>query len=232
MEVGRDYRDLSWYYYLTSIQVATHLAGLDICVSPPSRSRLTFTRVPETAYRVHPGPIWNPSMYHYVCLTSIHVLPHLYPCPKYLVPPPSMYHLTSIQVQKFFFNCHPYRGSPPFRPHLNLLDLCLISIQVLSHLTTSSKNLVSPSSRWRPTSIQIVITIFHLHSGPIPNPYRSQDVHLKPIHVLPHLHPGPMSIVSPPYMQSFTSNQYIVFASHLQPGPNCCNWPPSSSPFT
>ena len=113
----------------------------------------------------------------------------------------------------------------------NWLDLCLISIQVLSHLKTDSKILVSPSSRWRLNSIQIVITISQLHSDPISNPYRSQDVHLKSIHVLPHLHPGLMFIVSPPSM-SFTSIQYNIFISHPQPGPNFCNSPPSSPPFT
>ena len=82
-------------------------------------------RVPKTASRVHPGPIWNPSRCHYVYLTSIRVLPHLHPCPKYLVPPPSMCDLTSSQVPKFFFNHHPYRGSPPFRPHLNSMQVAI-----------------------------------------------------------------------------------------------------------
>ena len=105
-------------------------------------------RVLKTASRVH--WIWNPSSFHYMCLTSIHVLPHLHPCPKYLVPPPSMYHVTSIQLQKFFFNHHPYRGSPPFRPHLN-------SMQVAIWL--------SPPPMSRPISTQAPRFTCHLHPG-------------------------------------------------------------------
>ena len=60
----------------------------DMNVSPPSRSRLTFMRVPKTASRVHPGPIWNPSRYHYVCHVC-HRYFHSCPAsPASMSPPP------------------------------------------------------------------------------------------------------------------------------------------------
>ena len=76
----------------------------------------------------------------------------------------------------------------------NLLDV--------SHLHPGA---ISPEN-WFQNSCLTFIQVtsqFHtnqLHSDPISNPYRSQDVHLKSIHVLPHLHPGRMIIVSPPSM--------------------------------
>ena len=92
---------------------------LDINVSHLSRSRLTFMPVLKTASLVHPGPIWNPSRYHYVCLTSIHDLPHLHPCP------PSMHRFTSIHVPKFFM-LQPGHDVGISHPSIS----CLTSIQV------------------------------------------------------------------------------------------------------
>ena len=166
--------------------------------------------------------MWPASRSQCPCITHIYApSTSQYSCcllPRSVSTPPSYENCMSVPSRH-----HPNQS--------NLLDLCLVSIQVLSHLKTGSKILVSPSSRWHLNSIQIVITISQLHSDPFSNPYRSQDVHLKPIHVLPHLHPGLMFIVSPPSM-SFTSIQYNIFISHPQPGPNFCNSPPSSPPFT
>ena len=228
--------------YLASIQVVSHLnPGLYICVPSSSRRRLSYNQVTKIASLFHPGNISNQSKSQDVRLTSLRVLRDQHRGPNVLVSPPSMHHQRpNIRAACYLglYHLHPVlKTACQFHPGItpnqsNLLDLCLISIQVLSHLKTGSKILVSPSSRWRFNSIQIVITISQLHSDPISNPYRSQDVHLKCIHVLPHLHPGRMIIVSPPSMQSFTSIQYNIFASHPQSGPNSCNSPPTSSPFT
>ena len=162
-------------------------------------------------------------------LTSLKVLRDQHRGPNVLVSPPSMHHqCPNIRAACYLglYHLHPVlKTACQFHPGItpnqsNLLDVCLISIQVLSHLKTGSKILVSPSFRLRLNSIQIVITLSQLHADPISNPYRSQDVHFKSIHVLPHLHPGRMIIVSPPSMQSFTSIQCNIFASHPPPTPH------------
>ena len=187
-------------------------------------------RVLKTASRVHWGPIWNPSRYHYACLTCIHVLPHLHPCPKYLVPPPPMYHVTSIQLQKFFFNHHPYRGSPPFRPHLNSMQVAIwfspppmsrpistqaprftSSIPVVMQLNPESHIFVSSQPSLWLTPMQIPGNASQSHPGPI-----SQG----------HLHMK--MYVSPPYMSFLTSHShdYCLTPTPLHPHPPHPHHPP------
>ena len=145
MEVDLDYRDLAWYYYLTSIQVATHLnAGLDICVSPPSRSRLTPIQVPWLAFQPHPvasqfqpGPISTPSRSLDGCLTSIHVPAHLHSVSYICIPPPSTSCLTSTQVLIFASHLHPCCVSSPGG---EMRDLQLSSI----HVPSMDKSLNNP----------------------------------------------------------------------------------------
>ena len=216
-------------------QVVTHLnPGLYICVPSSSRWLLSSNQVTKIASLFHPGNISNQHKSQDVRLTSLQVLRVLYHLHLCTINVPIFVLLatyvciTSIPVLKTACQFHP--GITLNQS--NLLHLCLISIQVLYHQKTDSKILVSPSSRWRLNSIQIVITISQLHSDLISNPYRSRDVHLTSIHVLPHLHPARIIIVSPPSIQSFTSIQYNIFASHPQPGPNFCNSPPPSPPFT
>ena len=180
-------------------------------------------RVPKTASRVHPGPIWNPSRCHYVYLTSIRVLPHLHPCPKYLVPPPSMCDLTSNQVPKFFFNHHPYRGSPPFRPHLNSMQVAIWSPPPppppiynihpfhVSHPSMPRELLLS-SILVPPLRIQVSRSVSQPNPGPIslsslniciPSPprtrltqFRSHFTSINIIVIVYQLHPIEMSLPS------------------------------------
>ena len=176
-------------------------------------------------------------------LTSLQVLRDQHRGPNVLVSPPSMHHQRpNIRAACYLGLYHLHsvlKTACQFHPGItpnqsNLLDLCLISIQVLSHLKTGSKILVSPSSRWQLNPIQIVIAISQLHSDQISNPYKSQDVHLNPsmsclactqvAGLLSHLHP---CRVSPPFNTIYshlTPNQVPIFVIHLHPvrlSPKC-----------
>ena len=183
--------------HLAFIQVVSHLnPGLYICVPSSSRWRLSSNQVRKNASLFHPDKISNQSKSQDVHLASLQVLCDQHRGPNVLVSPPSMHHQRpNIRAACYLglYHLHPVlKTACQFHPGItpnqsNLLDLCLISIQVLSHLKTGSKILVSPSSRWHLNSIQIVITISQLHSDPISNPYRSQDVCLTSIQVLSQL---------------------------------------------
>ena len=124
--------------------------------------------------------------------------------------------ITSIPVLKTACQFHPGTTSN----QSNFLDSCLTSIQILFCLKMDSKFLATPSSRWHLNSSQVTNIISQLHSGPISNPYKPQDVCLKSIQVLTHLHPGPNIFVSPPSTYNFSFIQVTMFASQTM---SCLN---------
>ena len=141
-------------------------------------------RVLKTVSLVHPGPIWNPSRYHYVCLTSIHVLPHLHPCPphphplhapfhihpcpkilQFMLQPghdvgishPSISCLTSIQVKRIAPQLHP--SSTATYPGLKMC----VSTQSRPHRTAKTQYLHFISTQDWINAIQITfyLNLYH-----------------------------------------------------------------------
>ena len=110
----------SWWH-LTSIQVhKLHFSstqapsqahpGLEMYVSPPSRSAKLHLRFKQPPSQTHPG--------FKICLNSMQVLSHLNPDSNILASLPSMYSLTSIRVARFTSQFHPAVDiyvSPPSR---------------------------------------------------------------------------------------------------------------------
>ena len=88
----------------------------DICISPPSRWRITSIKFPKFASQLHPGPISKPSRSQDVCLTPIQALSQIYPSYRILVSPSSKYRLASIQVPIFIFHLPP--GANIYVSHL------------------------------------------------------------------------------------------------------------------
>ena len=137
----------SWEEHLNSIQITslTHL-GLQMCISPPSRSRLTSVQIPIFVSRLHTGRIsppfrsWRlhlsfiqvpshpPSMSGDMCLTSVHFMSHFHSSHQNCTAAPSR--LTSIQAPGFVFHLQPVVSRSqefhfisiqlPFQPHTHL----------------------------------------------------------------------------------------------------------------
>ena len=226
----------------------------DINVSHSSRSQLISIQVSIYASHLHPGhvsPSCRSRKLHLVSIqvqsethpgiiTSIHVLPHLHPCPENLVPPPSMYHLTSIQVQKFFSSCHPYRGSPPL--HLNSMQvtiwfatpptsrpMCTEAPRFTCHLHPGRAATQSRIPHFCLITIQFMS---NPNAGPgkcisVPSrshiswPSTSKHIRLTSIQVIPYLtfprllsHPPPCTVSH----RSVSPNSSIHVASHFKPG--------------
>ena len=202
----------------------------DINVSHPSRSQLISMQVSIYASHLHPGhvsPSCGSRKLHLVsiqvqsethpgiimCLTSIHVLPHLHPCP------PSMHRFTSIHVPKFFNSCcsqvmmlastiHPFHVSHPSRSRELLLSSILVPplhIQVSRCVSQPNPgatalprlNICTPSPprtrltqfRKHFTSIYITIIVYHLHPIEVSLQSRSCLTWIQVPRYLCNLHP-------------------------------------------
>ena len=137
------------------------------------------------------------------------VLSHLYPGPKILVSPTSMYRLTSIQVPRFHQGPN-IRASPPSRS-------CLTSIQGTSHLHPNIKNCISAPSH----PIQVSKCAFHLNPGLILHTSMSREFYmhldscLQSINSTHRPNPGLFIFNSPPFIYCLISILAHVFASHL-----------------
>ena len=107
----------SWEEHLNSIQITslTHL-GLQMCISPPSRSRLTSVQIPIFVSRLHTGRISPPFRSWRLHLSFIQVPSHPHPCLEICVQPLSISCLISIQVTRAASLLHPGPASPPSRP--------------------------------------------------------------------------------------------------------------------
>ena len=220
---------------LNSFIVLSH-PGLKMCVSTKSRSHLILIQVSRFASHLPQVPWFH--------LLSIHVASYLNPDPYVCVFSPSMWRLTSIQAPKIASH---FRISIPTTPS-RIQDMCLISIQVLSHLDPGPKILVSPPYMCCLNPIQVHIvtshlpqTVSQLHPGPdihVSPQSRSRftsaqiwrcTVHLYQCPVSPptrpftkvafHLNPCPDSCISPPSGWRITSIKFPKFASQLHPGP-------------
>ena len=98
------------YQSLSFIQVVSHLnPGPYICISLPSRGRLTSIHVRKNAAQLHPGPISNP----YWSASS-----------------PSRSCLTCIQVKRFLYHRDPCTVSPPPKSHITFCPFTRCAPQV------------------------------------------------------------------------------------------------------
>ena len=195
-----------------SIQTMSQLnTGPYICVSPPFRWCLISIQIHKIASQLHPSTISNPCKFQHVCLTSTQVpkiasqphpgIIHIYKHPgfKMFISPPFRLHLSPIQVIRFSSQLHqddvsapsrscrlnfsPIRG--PILMQFKSQDLCRTFIQILHHLHSSPKILVSPPSRHHlnykhshltftlATSIQVPIFTPHHNPGHVSPQSRS-----------------------------------------------------------
>ena len=119
----------------------------------------------------------------------------------------------------FVSHLHPCDVSPPSSSpksqlHISILttpsriqDMCLTSIQVLSHLDPGPKILVSPPYMYFLNPIQVHIVTSHLPPDSVSTPSRSWYSCVTSIQVTPHLHPGLKMYGRPLSMPCLTSNQ-------------------------
>ena len=103
------------------------------------------------------APFSSPSKPQDSCLTYIHVMSHLNPCPDIYDSLPSRWRLSSIQVPKIACQFHPLTISNPF--------------QTSRCASYPNQGPVSPPSRSRKNTNQP-------HPGPISNPFWFQGVYL------------------------------------------------------
>ena len=167
---------------LTSIQALSYIRpSYRILVSPPSKYHIASIQVPIFASQLHPGAdicVWHLTTSWDVLLISIHVQSHHHLGLEIWVSPPSMSrlisiqalifashlipcwirYLNSIQVPKTAHELLPGHISNPSR-YQNVDVKC---VQVLSNLHPGTKILVSPTSMYCLTSIQVP----RFHLGP------------------------------------------------------------------
>ena len=172
---------------LNSIQVPPHLhPGLEICVSSPPPP---------------PPPLpWFTPPFHPCGVAS-----HLNPDPYVCVSSSSMWRLTSIQAPKIASQLHISIPTTPSR----IQDMCLTSIQVLSHLDPGPNNLLSPPYMYCLNPIQVHIVTSHLPPDSVSTPSRSWYSCVTSIKVTSHLHPGLKMYGTPLSMPCLISNQAI-----------------------
>ena len=166
----------SWEEHLNSIQITllTHL-GLQICISPPSRSRLTSVQIPIFVSHLQTGRISPPFRSWRLHLSFIQVPYHPHPCLEICVSTLSISCLISIQVTRTASLLHPGPASPPSRP----LDSYFTS----NLLCPGLKNFTSSPSSSHLSPIHISKCTSSLHSGLISPLSRSEDSCLASIQV-------------------------------------------------
>ena len=200
----------SWEEHLNSIQITslTHL-GLQMCISPPSRSRLTSVQIPIFVSRLHTGRISPPFRSWRLHLSFIQVPSHPHPCLEICVSPLSISCLISIQVTRTAPLLHP--GSPPSRP--------LDSYFTCNLLCPGLKNFTSSPSSSHSSPIHISKCASNLHSGLVSPLSRSEDSCLASIQVVSYLHVVLENCISAPWGSHLTLIEVSNFASRLHPGP-------------
>ena len=181
---------------LNSFIVLSH-PGLKMCVSTKSRSHLILIQVSRFASHLPQVPWFH--------LLSIHVASYLNPDPYVCVFSPSMWRLTSIQAPKIASH---FRISIPTTPS-RIQDMCLISIQVLSHLDPGPKILVSPPYMCCLNPIQVHIVTSHLPPDSVSTPSRPWYSCVTSIQVTFYLRPDMKMYGTPLSMPCLTSNQAI-----------------------
>ena len=140
-----------------------------------------------------------------VCLNSIQVPPHLHPGLEICVSSSSMWRLTSMQAPKIASQLHISIPTTPSR----IQDMCLTSIQVLSHLDPGPNNLLSPPYMYCLNPIQVHIVTSHLPPDSVSTPSRSWYSCVTSIKVTSHLHPGLKMYGTLLSMPCLISNQAI-----------------------
>ena len=174
--------------------------GPDICISLPSRWRLTSIHARTNAAQLHPGPIsnpyWSASSPSRSCPTCIQVKRFLYHRDPCTVSPPPKSHITFCQSTRCAAQVHqcPVSTPKPIDLLLNPFRVVLTSIQVVYHPHPGSDKFhlhlgsASPASRSKDPYIITIHVSSHLHPGHISPSFISQSLHLKLIHVqsLPH----------------------------------------------
>ena len=204
--------------HISSIQVPSHYQPRpDNHVSSPARSRyscLTPIYIQQNASHVHPGPISShpgpnvcvspPSRPH---LTPIHIArfaSHPHPGSTSSASRSQDLHLTFISVMSPLLSVRQDCNSSASRSHLTpsrFLNLCLTSIQYMSHLHPGPDIRVTSSFRSHLVSIQVLIQV----------PRMASQLHPSPISA----HPGHETFVSPPSKYHFTWIRVPGFTSHF-----------------
>ena len=137
-----------WYSCLTSIKVLYHLQpALNMCgpppcrfhltpiqvelwISPPSTSCLTFTKAPIFTSHLHLGRVSPQPMSRYLHLYSIQVTNQLFPVHENCISSLFRSHYKAIQASRCMSSVHPIPASPASRSQ----DSCITPIHVLFHL--------------------------------------------------------------------------------------------------
>ena len=168
----------SWEQHLNSIQITslTHL-GLQMCISPPSRSRLTSVQIPICVSHLHTSRISPPFRSWRLHLSFIQVPSHPHPCLEICVSLLSISCLISIQVTRTASLLHPGPTTPPARS----LDSYFTS----NLLCPGLKNFTSSPSSSHLSSIHISKSASYLHSGLVSPLSRSEDSCLASTQVIP-----------------------------------------------
>ena len=161
-----------FWFHLIPIQV-------EIWISLPSTSRLTFTMAPIVTSHCLPGRVSPPPMSRHLHPTSIPGMNQLFPVHENCISAlrsPYKY----LQVSKCTSSFHPIPASPaPKSPILVTFLIC-----VLYHLYPGHWIRISPPSMSRPTSNQVQTLVSHLIPGHMSPPSRSRKIHISSILVL------------------------------------------------
>ena len=165
---------------------------------------------------------------------------HLHSGPQICISPRSEHHLkcmrlTSTQVPKIapqlhsgiIYNLPSFKMfiSPPLRSHLcpiQVIDSLLNSIKVTSQLIPGLVDRISAHSRPNLNAFQVSGFVSHLHPGPVPPAFKSQDSCVTSNRAPSKFHLGKNIHISPPPMSRPSRSRYshlttIQVTPHLDP---------------
>ena len=185
-------------------------AGPYFCVSPPFLWCLTSIQVHKFASHLDPSTISNACKFQDVRLTSTQV-PKIAP----QLHSGIIYNLPSF---KMFI-------SPPLRSHLcpiQVIDSLLNSIKVTSQLIPGLVDRISAHSRPNLNAFQVSGFVSHLHPGPVPPAFKSQDSCVTSNRAPSKFHLGKNIHISPTPMSRPSRSRYshlttIQVTPHLDP---------------
>ena len=185
-------------------------AGPYFCVSPPFLWCLTSIQVHKFASHLDPSTISNACKFQDVRLTSTQV-PKIAP----QLHSGIIYNLQSLRCSSHLHSDHISAQSKSY-------DSLLNSIKVTSQLIPGLVDRISAHSRPNLNAFQVSGFVSHLHPGPVPPAFKSQDSCVTSNRAPSKFHLGKNIHISPPPMSRPSRSRYshlttIQVTPHLDP---------------